>query len=68
MFGSKQSKEERLEQLVNLLEDEALSAAQIADRLHVPRSTVMRDLPVLEERGVFLQEGDDGKLSIFRRR
>ncbi len=68
MFGSKQGKEERLEQEVELLEQQALSPAQIAERLNVPRSTVTRDLPVLEDRGVFLQEAEDGKLSIFRRR
>jgi DNA-binding IclR family transcriptional regulator len=67
MFGSKQSKEERLEQEVTLLEQESLSPAQIAERLNVPRSTVTRDLPVLEDRGVLLQEAEDGKLSIFRK-
>jgi DNA-binding IclR family transcriptional regulator len=67
MFGSKQGKEARLEQEVALLEQEALSPAQIAERLNVPRSTVTRDLPVLEDRGVLLQETDDGKLSIFRK-
>ena len=59
MFGSKQGKEERLEQEVALLEQEALSPAQIAERLNVPRSTVTRDLPVLEDRGVFLQEAEE---------
>ncbi len=68
MFGSKQGKEARLEQEVELLAQESLSPAQIAERLNVPRSTVTRDLPVLEDRGVFLQEAEDGKLSIFRRR
>ena len=67
MFGSKQGKEARLEQEVALLEQESLSPAQIAERLNVPRSTVTRDLPVLEDRGVFLQEAEDGKLSIFRK-
>jgi DNA-binding MarR family transcriptional regulator len=67
MFGSKQGKEERLEQEVALLEQETLLPAQIAERLNVPRSTVTRDLPVLEDRGIFLQEAEDGKLSIFRR-
>ena len=67
MFGSKQGKEERLEQEIALLEQELLSPAQIAERLNVPRSTVTRDLPVLEDRGVFLQEAKDGKLSIFRK-
>lgn len=68
MFGSKQGKEDRLEQEIALLEQESLLPAQIAERLGVPRSTVMRDLPELEERGVLLQEAEDGKLSIFQRR
>ena len=67
MFGSKQDKQERLEQEVELLEAQPLLPAQIAERLGVPRSTVLRDLPVLEERGVLLQEDEDGKLSVFRR-
>ncbi len=67
MFGSKQGKVERLDQEVELLEEEALLPAQIAERLGVPRSTVIRDLPILEERGVLLQEDEAGKLSIFGR-
>jgi DeoR/GlpR family transcriptional regulator of sugar metabolism len=67
MFGSKQDKADRLDRMTQLLEQQVLSPAQIADRLHVPRSTVMRDLPMLEDRGVLLQEEDDGKLSIFRK-
>ena len=68
MFGSKQDKLERLERMTELLEQQPLSPAQLADRLNVPRSTVMRDLPVLEDRGILLEEAEDGKLSIFRRR
>jgi len=64
MFGSKQDKVERLEQEIELLEAEALRPAQIAERIGVPRSTVMRDLPDLEDRGVLLQEDEDGRLSI----
>lgn len=67
MFGSKEGKVERLEQEIELLEAEALRPAQIAERLGVPRSTVMRDLPELEDRGVLLQEDEDGRLSIFGR-
>lgn len=68
MFGSKDLKIERLDQEIELLEAEALRPAQIAERLGVPRSTVMRDLPELEKRGVLLQEDEDGRLSIFGRR
>jgi len=68
MFGSKQGKDERLEQEVALLEQQPMRPSQIAERLGVPRSTVTRDLPELEDRGVLLQETEDGRLSIFRRR
>jgi DNA-binding IclR family transcriptional regulator len=68
MFGSKQGKADRLVQEVELLKEESLLPAQIAERLGVPRSTVMRDLPELEDRGVLLQEDMDGRLSIFGRR
>lgn len=67
MFGSKQGKQERLGQYEALLDEEALTAAQLAARLGVPRSTVLRDLPELEERGVRLEEdAEGGKLRIFR--
>lgn len=67
MFGSKQDKHERLAQIAEVLRHypDGLSQAEIAAHLGVPRSTIARDLPVLEERGIFLQE-DNGKLSLFR--
>jgi DNA-binding IclR family transcriptional regulator len=64
MFGSKEGKADRLEHEIQLLEDEALLPAQLAELLGVPRSTVMRDLPELEERGVLLQEDENGRLSL----
>lgn len=66
MFGSKQSKVERLDEEIQLLEEEELSPAQLADRLGVPRSTVLRDLPALEERGFLLQEDESGRLTLSR--
>ena len=66
MFGSKEGKVERLEEEMELLQQEALSPAQLADRLGVPRSTVLRDLPMLEERGFLLQEDETGKISISK--
>ncbi|MEN9934315.1 MAG: hypothetical protein RLZZ387_894 [Chloroflexota bacterium] len=67
MFGSKDAKAERLEQIVTLLERHgALSQAEIAQQLGVPRSTVMRDLPQLEERGIYLHEDERGKVSLAR--
>ena len=66
MFGSKQGKEDRLDDEIELLEDVELSPAQLADRLGVPRSTVLRDLPALEERGFLLQEDENGKLRLSK--
>lgn len=66
MFGSKQGKRERLEQYQELLSDEELTQAQLAERLGVPRSTVLRDLVDLEAQGVKLAE-EDGRLRLFRR-
>ena len=42
--------------------------SQLARRLGVHRSTVLRDLPALEERGTLLVEDERGLLSLFRRR
>lgn len=67
MFGNKQAKQERLAQYQDLLSAEELTAAQLAARLGVPRSTVLRDLPCLEEQGVQLEEAACGKLRLFRR-
>jgi DeoR/GlpR family transcriptional regulator of sugar metabolism len=59
MFGSKDDKTERLERITMLLKGhEALSQAQIAEQLGVARSTIMRDLPMLEEQAVILQEDE----------
>jgi predicted ArsR family transcriptional regulator len=67
MFGSKQGKQERLAQYQELLSSEALTPAQLAAKLGVPRVTVLRDLPDLEEQGVQLEEEESGKLRLFRR-
>lgn len=67
MFGSKQGKRDRLEQYEELLREGDLSQAQLAQRLGVPRSTVLRDLVDLEERGIQLEESEDGRLRLFRR-
>lgn len=67
MFGNKSDKAARLEQAANLLEQQEMSSAELAQKLGVQRSTVLRDLPVLEDRGIFLQEDERGLLSLFRR-
>jgi len=67
MFGSKQRKQQRLERYAELLAEEPLTAAELAYRLGVPRSTVIRDLPLLEERGLLLTEDQEGRLHLFQR-
>lgn len=68
MFGNKQAKESRLEQIVSLLEQHgSMSQAELAAHLRVPRSTVLRDLPALEDRGVLLAEDCAGHVSLARR-
>ncbi|MCX7839997.1 MAG: helix-turn-helix domain-containing protein [Anaerolineae bacterium] len=69
MFGSKQGKQQRLEQWVDLLQNHptGLSPSEIARQLRVPRSTVHRDLIALEKRGVLLAEDSRGRISLFKR-
>lgn len=67
MFGSKKGKQERLGQYEELLSEGGLTQAELAARLGVPRSTVMRDLVDLEDHGAKLEETEGGKLRLFRR-
>jgi|GEM_PF-576099 DNA-binding IclR family transcriptional regulator len=69
MFGSKKGKQQRLEQMVGLLQNHpaGLAPTELAQKLGVPRSTVHRDLVALEKRGVLLAEDPRGRLSLFRR-
>ena len=62
--------EERLDQYEELVPEypDGIRPAQLAVKLQVPRSTVQRDLPALEERGTLLVEDQRGLLSLFRRR
>lgn len=64
MFGNKQAKAHRLQRIVEELRRHpaGLTQIELAARLSVPSSTIARDLPLLEDRGVLLQE-DAGKLS-----
>ena len=45
-----------------------IRASELARLMGVNRSTVQRDLPALEERGMLLMEDERGFLSLFRRR
>ncbi len=67
MFGSKQGKQERLEQYSELLGEADLSQAELARRLGVPRSTVMRDLADLHDQGILIEEDNEGKVRLSRR-
>ncbi|MBP1467331.1 helix-turn-helix domain-containing protein [Candidatus Chloroploca sp. M-50] len=66
MFGSKQRKRERLARYQEMLATEPLSQAELATRLGIPRSTVMRDLADLEDQGIQLEEDETGRLRLFR--
>ena len=70
MFGSKKRKKTRLCRITRLLEqaNRPLTQAELAQRVGVRRSTIYKDLAVLEEKGVLLAEDDAGKLSFFGRR
>lgn len=67
MFGNKQGKQDRLGQYTQLLGEDGLSQAELARRLDVPRSTVMRDLTDLHDQGVLIEEDDEGKVRLSRR-
>lgn len=69
MFGSKQGKQQRLERMVDLLQNHptGLLPSEIARELRVPRSTIHRDLVALEKRGVLLAEDPRGRISLFKR-
>jgi DNA-binding IclR family transcriptional regulator len=62
--------EDRLNRYENLIPDypDTIRQSQLAHRLGVARSTVMRDLPALEAQGTLLTEDGRGRLSLFRRK
>jgi uncharacterized membrane protein len=70
MFGNKQAKQERLNHIADTLAQypQGLTQSELAHQLNIPRSTVKRDLPTLEEAGILLSEDERGRLSLFRRR
>lgn len=60
----------RLQKIEELLKEhpEGLRQSEIARRLGLHRSTVMRDLPAMEEAGILLAEDKRGRLTFFGRR
>jgi len=69
MFGNKQAKRERLERMAEAVEQHpGISQSDLARQLGVPRSTVKRDLPTLEQVGILLVEDERGRLALFGRR
>ena len=69
MFGSKQSKQERLEQMAQVIERHpGITQAELARQMRMPRSTVKRDLPAMEKAGILLSEDLCGRLALFERR
>ena len=67
MTRGRQPNAERLAQYSTVIIKyrEGVRPSQLARELDVPRSTVMRDLPRLEEMGVLLAENSKGLLSLF---
>ena len=69
MFGNKQAKRARLERMADAVgQQPGISQSELARQLGVPRSTVKRDLPTLEQAGILLTEDERGRLALFRRR
>jgi biotin operon repressor len=64
MFGNKNAKRNRLEQMVVLVAKSTggITQAALARALGVTRSTVNKDLQVLEKRGVRLSQDRRGRL------
>ena len=64
MFGNKDEKSRRLEQMVEIIAKApaGITRAALARLLGVGRSTVSKDLVTLEKRGVRLSEDRRGRL------
>ena len=62
--------EGRLDEYEELVPEypDGIRASQLARMLGVARSTVLRDLPALEEQGTLLVEDERGLVSLFRKR
>ncbi len=63
MFGNKDEKQKRLEQLTALVaQSQGINQAALARALGVTRSTINKDLIALEQRGVRLSQDYRGRL------
>lgn len=66
MFGSKQSKEARLQLEINILSSvNEISVEELAQRVGVPKKTIYSDLTALENLGFLLQE-HKGRISVYQ--
>lgn len=71
MFGSKRKKRDRLATIGDLVREsrDGLTQAELARELGVDRSTINKDLAVIQERsGILLAEDDDGRIFWVSRR
>ena len=62
-----QGRLDRYEEMIPEHPDQ-IRPSRLARLLEIPRSTVQRDLPALEDQGTLLIEDERGLLSLFRRR
>ncbi len=65
-WSKKESDFESMEQILE--QHPGITAAELARKLDVPKSTVQRRLPSMEEAGYLLSEDDKGGLWPFGRR
>jgi DNA-binding MarR family transcriptional regulator len=65
-WKSKQGEREAINRLI--YQNPGISPAEIARRLGVSRSTVLRQLPSLEEAGYLYSEDGKGRLHYYKRR
>ncbi|GIV84811.1 MAG: hypothetical protein KatS3mg052_1818 [Candidatus Roseilinea sp.] len=64
MFGNKDQKKARLHQIAEIVRSspQGITQAELARRCGTTRSTIHKDLVVLEARGILLAEDAQGKL------
>jgi predicted DNA-binding transcriptional regulator YafY len=68
MFGNKDRKMNRLLRIGQILKrsDEGLTQAELARKANTTRSTLNKDLTIIQEKtGILVSEDDDGRLYWF---